>query len=252
MTGAPNQATMSCSASRIRRDSIGFPRKRLRRARALSACTESSDEPALSGIAVRAASEPGTSTSRRRMLTARLPLSMKLCSSASNSSPLGADGPVVLPGGVLGDLQPCRILLEGQRLHLDARLRERLDCRLLGFALARLEIDIGDRRGVLERLPLVLAQAVPDSLRDEDRREHGERAVAAATVTNFAISWKRKLTSASNEFCATSSLPALHRRCAPRSTAWPQCVAPAAASMLLIVVAAAAARGQPLDARRVP
>jgi len=62
----------------------------------------------------------------------------------------GTDGAIVLPGRVLGDPEPCRIVIEAQRLHLHACLGERLDRDLLGFALAGLKIDFRSGRGLFE------------------------------------------------------------------------------------------------------
>src|SRR5581483_1594310 len=71
---------------------------------------------------------------------------------------------IVFPGGVLGDLQPRRVVVEAERLYLHTGLGEGLDRRFLGLALPRLEVDVGDGGGILERPPLLLAQAIPGRL----------------------------------------------------------------------------------------
>src|SRR5262245_54391739 len=57
-----------------------------------------------------------------------------------------ADGAIVLPGRVLGDLQPGRVVLVCQRLHLHARLGEDLDGGFLRLALAGFQINLGSCR----------------------------------------------------------------------------------------------------------
>src|SRR5215475_5656063 len=155
------------------------------------------------------------------------------------------DRPVLLPGCLLGDLQPCGIVLKRQRLNLQSGLGKRLDCRFLSFPLGRFKKDVGDRGRILERLPFLLAQALPNRFRHDDRCEDGERAIAAANSDKLRNFVDTEAHHSLEGVLHDGELAPLQRGSDLAQWHW-QYARSGSSENNMVVIAAAAARGKPL------
>src|SRR5262245_1143336 len=257
MTGAANQATMSCNPSKIRRESNGFPLRvgtppKPFGARRYPWRRQPNRRPSWRrALARKSHRRCGRPPDGRRLPSELLfgAVDEALQQFVEQLIRPGAGRPIFLPRRLLGDLQPGGIVLERKRLHLNSRLGKGLNSSLVSFPLGRLEEDVGDGGRFLERLSFWLAQALPNGLRYDDRREDGEGAVAAADGDELCNLVDTKAHESLKGVLHDGKLAAFQRRPDLAQRHWEYAGA-GSSEHGVIVVASAATRREPLHPLR--